>query len=73
MNIMIAIFLLSGSFAIMFSLFLIFFPTDLKKSNDYLNRILFTDENAIVYRKRTGWILILLSMAIFYIYQLFLR
>ena len=53
--------LLIGIVSLFFALALFFFPRQLQSWNEKGNRILFTDERAIVYRKMAGFVLLALS------------
>jgi len=61
----IGILLVVGILSFLFSIALFFFPEQLKKLNDLGNRILFTDERAIVYRKLAGIFLLCLGIIFF--------
>jgi hypothetical protein len=56
-----------GIISFFFAMALFFFPYQLRKLNEVGNRILFTDERAIVYRKIAGGVLLIIGMVFVYI------
>ena len=59
--------LLIGIVSLFFAIALFFFPKQLQSWNETGNRILFTDERAIIYRKMAGVILLILSAVFVFI------
>ena len=64
--------LLIGIMSLFFAIALFFFPKKLQEWNEQGNRILFTDERAIIYRKMAGIVLLALS-AIFIVVGYLIR
>ncbi|MBN1522070.1 MAG: hypothetical protein JW928_06010 [Candidatus Aureabacteria bacterium] len=60
-----AVLLIIGIVSFLFAMALFFFPHQLRSLNELGNRILFTDERAIIYRKMAGFVLLVLSMLFF--------
>ena len=59
--------LIIGMVSLFFAMALFFFPNRLQSWNEIGNRILFTDERAIFYRKIAGVVLLGLSLIFFFI------
>ena len=58
---MIVFFILTGLISLFFSFLFLFHPHSLNYWNEYFNKILFTDEQAIIHRKRAGLFLLVAS------------
>lgn len=57
--------LVIGVISFLFAMAFFFFPDELKNISEKGNRIMFTDERAIIFRKKAGVILLIVSVIFF--------
>jgi hypothetical protein len=60
-------FIIIGLFFLSFSVLFLFAPKIIVKMSELGNKLLFTDYGTVAHRKLSGWVLLIMSLVMFYL------